>query len=403
MDDLQVWLSLLLLIDLLGLTSDQKDVLALPETIRRVRDSPATLTNRENPLFSFSLLSQESLQMARQIDLSRLFMPDLDLITADAYASVFETLRLTLLVAWCAFLAMPYAWTICSTACYICGAVAYTCMFSLAQMFEPSNDCHCTCFFLLAACLCVPGLEKPHVKAWLGKFLLVSVLAPFYLSAGLEKLRYAGWSSVLTGHWVVLALLRQPERSYTPGFVQWVVRDTWLAALMSLGTLLVEFALPLAVLSLAGSTSAKMRTITIGWGGLTIAFHIMSFFIVGANFSHQTLLAAVLIWCTWHAHAVSDGEALQPCLTWLWTCRIAFGTVLLVSFFLVQLYSDIAHVSGLIPQLHGYVVGWPMPGMTMFVAPSADSNYVRALFLELAVLAYLSIRWISDMSKAKPV
>ena len=395
---------MLLFIDLLGLTSDQKDVLALPETIRRVRDSPATLTKRDNPLFSFSLLSEEkSVQMAQQIDLSRLFMPDLDWTTADAYASVFETLRLTLLVAWCAFLAMPYAWTTCSTACYIYGAVAYICMFSLAQMFEPSNDCHCTCFFLLAACLCVPGLGKPHVKAWLGKFLLVSVLAPFYLSAGLEKLRYAGWSSVLNGHWVVFALQRQPERSYTPGFIQWLVRDAWLAALMSLGTMLVEFVLPLAVLSLAGSTSAKMPKITIGWGGLAIAFHIMSFFIVGVDFSHQALLVSFLMWCTWHAHAISADEALPPGLTGLWTCRVAFGTVLLVSFFAVQLYDDIAHISGKLSQLYQYNVGWPMPSMTMFVAPSADSNYLRSLFLELAVLAYLNMRLISGLSKAKPV
>jgi len=394
MASLKAFLAALLLIELLGLQAPQTNVFALPETIRRVRAHPY---GRKPELgFQSGLTSGEADLMPR---LTYIFMPSLNDATADSYATVFSILRSSVLVSWCAFLALPGAWTA-SWGCFLCGVVVYVVMAALGTMFQPVCVSLCTCYFLVAAACVLPSLEKsPRARSWLGMFLMHSALIPFYLSSGLSKLRYAGWGAMLSGSWATQALQLALARSALPGFTAWIQKTPVAMAIMSLGVNLVEFLLPVSLLFLAGSSSDFALWLRSSWILLATFFHIATIVVIGPNFARQLPLLMMLLHACWHPVRSSDAESIEPGQMKSWRCRVGFATVLLALWMCNQLWSDIDHLRGATPHDSHHDMQWPIPEMSMFVYPSASTNYVLSLCLEIVIVVGLSCKIYSDISQ----
>ena len=122
---LKVFVTALLLVELLGLAAPEEDVLALPEILLRVRAHPYGKNPELGFLWGFTVADAQLLPR-----LTYLFMPNLNDSTADSYATVFSVLRASLLASWCTFLALPSSWAS-SWACFVWGAAVYVVMASL--------------------------------------------------------------------------------------------------------------------------------------------------------------------------------------------------------------------------------------------------------------------------------
>ena len=324
--------------------------------------------------------------------LTYLFMPDLDNSTADGYASFHAGLLATMLFAWCIFLIAPCAWRITSTACYAWGAAIYFYFGSLSMMFAPTTSVCSSYFFVVGAGFVVADAGDAHVQAWLWKYLVMSILAPYYLAAGFAKLRYAGWTSVLTGSWTRKAL---DFPSFFPGFNAWARNTPWMTALLSCGWMLVEFVGPLLVLSIdVGKPCSKVArwTLTI-WSSLVVCFVVGVFAFLSPNYVRHLPLAMLMLHGLWY----SDGfESWRPesqgAPPWLYHSRVILAMLLLSSWFAVELWSDLAHLTGATPQLARHDPGWPTGELASFVHPSKTSNYARSLSLEMLVICGLCVK-----------
>ncbi|CAE7657302.1 unnamed protein product [Symbiodinium sp. CCMP2456] len=392
---LKVFVTALLLVELLGLAAPEEDVLTLPEIIRRVRAHPYGKTVELGFLSGFTVADSQLLPR-----LTYLFMPNLNDSTADSYAAVFSVLRASLLASWCTFLALPSAsWPASSWRCFVYGAFVYVAMASLVIMYIPCYDSHATCFFLLAACM-VPSLEtSQRSQAWLGKFLLVSLLAPFYLSAGVSKLRYGGWASMLSGSWLRPTLAATVDRSIFPGLNTWLSQSTWAPAMMSFGVLSAEFLLPVLVLCTASSSTNFSRWLRTCWILLVALFHVVCLTLVGPNFVRQIALLALSYYSVWHPTDSADKEVIEMSETRVWLCRVGYAVVLLMLWLCNQLWSDIDHIRGATPHDSYHDMLWPVGELSMYVFPSASSNYLRSLFLEIVIASLICLRIHFDVSQ----
>ncbi|CAE7618228.1 VWA3A [Symbiodinium sp. CCMP2592] len=384
---LKVFLTVLLLIELLGLQAPQSDVFTLPEMIRRVRAHPYGRTPELGLRWGFACGDDGDAGLMPR--LTYVFMPNLNDATADSYAWVFSILRTSLLVSWCTFLVLPCAWAP-SWACFVWGVVVYVVMASVGTMYQPYCVSVCTCFFLVAAACILPSLKKsPRARAWLGMFLIVSTLAPFY-----GKGR---WGPVLSGSWLTQVLQSASDRSAVPGFVAWIVKTPVVAAVMSFGVLLVEFLLPLAVLFLASSSSDLACWLRTCWILLATFFHITTIVIVGPNFARQLPLLMMLLHGVWHPIRSTDAEAIEPEQMSSWARRVSFATALLVLWMCNELWSDFDHIFGATPRASHHDMQWPLPEMSMFTWTSTSTNYVRSLCLEIAIAVALSSKVFSEI------
>lgn len=392
---LKVFVTALLLMELLGLAAPEEDVLTLPEIIRRVRAHPYGKNPELGFLSGFTVADAQLLP-----HLTYLFMPNLNDSTADSYAAVFSVLRASLLASWCAFLALPSSCSWASSwACFVWGAAVYVVMASLIIMYIPCYDSHATCFFLVAACM-VPSLEtSQRSQAWLGKFLLVSLLAPFYLSAGVSKLRYGGWASMLSGSWLKPILAATVDRSILPGLNTWLSQSTWAPAMMSFGVLSAEFWLPVLVLYTASSSTNFSRWLRTCWILLVALFHVVCWALVGPNFVRQIALLMLSSYSVWHPTDSTDKDVIEGSHTRAWLCRVGYAVVLLMLWLCNQLWSDIDHIRGATAQESYHDMLWPVGELSMYVVPSASSNYVRSLFLEIAIASLICLRIHFDVSQ----
>ena len=134
---LKVFVTALLLVELLGLAAPEEDVLTLPEIIRRVRAHPYGKNPELGFLSGFTVADAQLLP-----HLTYLFMPNLNDSTADSYAAVFSVLRASLLASWCTFLALPSSWAS-SWACFVWGAAVYVVMASLGRESRLSKQQVC--------------------------------------------------------------------------------------------------------------------------------------------------------------------------------------------------------------------------------------------------------------------
>ncbi|CAE7271940.1 unnamed protein product [Symbiodinium necroappetens] len=391
---LKVYVCMLLLIELLGASSPLVSVLSLPEILRRVRRHPYG-PGDEVGLFDGHGLADSPHLMPR---LTYLFMPDLDDNTADGYASFHAVFRATLLAAWCIFLVAPCTWRMTSPACYASGAAMYFYFGSLSMMFAPTTSVCSSYFFVVGAVFVVADAEDASAQAWLWKLLVMSILAPYYLAAGFAKLRYAGWIAVLTGSWIREDLLDFP--SIFPGFNAWVAHTPLAAALFSFGCMLVEFVGPLLVLSIdAGKPCSKVArwTLTI-WSSLVLGFLLGAYVFFGPNFIRQVPLTIMILHGLWRTDgSESQHPEAQGAPPLVYYCRVILAMVLLSSWFAVEMWSDLAHLTGATPQLSKHDPAWPIGEFAMFVYPSDTSSYSRSLSLEILIFPGLCLKKSQDI------
>ncbi|CAE7657311.1 unnamed protein product [Symbiodinium sp. CCMP2456] len=331
--------------------------------------------------------------------LTYFFMPDLDDNTADSYASFHAVLRATLLAAWCIFLVAPCSWRRTSTTCYAWGAALYFYFGSLSMMFAPTTSVCSSYFFVVGAVFVVADAEDASAQAWLWKFLVMSILAPYYLAAGFAKLRYAGWTSVLTGSWMRKAL---DAPSFFAGFNAWANNTPWMTVLLSYGWMLVEFVGPLLVLSIdVGKPCSKVArwTLTI-WSSLVVCFVLGAFAFLSPNYVRHLPLAILML----HGLCSDGSERQRPeaqgAPPSVYHCRVILALLLLSSWFAVQVWSDLAHLTGATPQLARHDPGWPNGELPSFVHPSETSNYARSLSLEMLVICGLCVKKSQDIWSA---
>ncbi|CAE7618251.1 unnamed protein product [Symbiodinium sp. CCMP2592] len=390
---LKVYVCTLLLIELLGASSPLVSVLSLPEILRRVRRHPYGPGDGVG-LFAVHGLADTPHLMPR---LTYLFMPDLNDSTVDSYASFHAMLRATLLIAWCIFLVAPRAWRTTSATSYTWGAAMYFYFGSLSMMFAPTTSVCSSYFFVLGAGFVVTHAESTDAQAWLWKFLVMSILAPYYLAAGFAKLRYAGWMSTLTGSWIREDFL--DFLSIFPGFNAWAAHAPLVAALFSCGCMLVEFVGPLLVLSIdVGKPCSKVArwTLTI-WSSLVLGFLLGAYVFFGPNFVRQVPLTIMLLHGLWCSDAESPRPEAQEAPPLVYHCRAILAMLLLSSWFAVEIWSDLAHLTGATPQLSKHDPAWPIGEFGMFVHPSEASNYARSLSLETVVYFGLCVKKSQDI------
>mmetsp|Transcript_89077 Transcript_89077/g.212683 ORF Transcript_89077/g.212683 Transcript_89077/m.212683 type:complete len:549 (+) Transcript_89077:66-1712(+) len=384
----KAYLCMLLLIELLGLSAPEPTVLSLPEALGRVRRHPY------GPGAELGLLEGHGLADSPHLipRLTYLFMPGLDDSTADGYASFHAVLRATLIGAWCIFLVTPSTWKMTSTACYTWGAAMYVYFGSLSMIFVPTQSICSSHFFLMGAIFVVPHAESTDAQAWLWKFLVMSILAPYYLAAGFAKLRYAGWVSVLTGSWMQPNLRNFP--SFFPGFNAWAAHTPFVTALFSFGCMLVEFVGPLLVLSIDGKPCSKVaRWALTVWSCLVLGFLVGAFVFLSPNFVRQVPLTIMILhglWCSDGSESQRPDAQDAPPL--VYHCRVILAMLLLSSWFAVEMWSDLAHLTGATPQLARHDPGWPTGELASFVHPSKTSNYARSLSLEMLVICGLCVK-----------
>ncbi|CAE7244069.1 unnamed protein product [Symbiodinium microadriaticum] len=392
---LKVYVCMLLLIELLGASSPLVSVLSVPEILRRVRRHP--YGSRDEPgLFVGKSLEDSPHLMPR---LTYLFMPDLDDGTADGYASFHAGLRATLLGAWCIFLVTPCTWNKISTVCFTWGAAMYFYFGSLGVMFAPTESVCSSYFFVMGAVLVVPHADSAHAQAWLWKYLVLCILAPYYLAGGFGKLRYAGWMSALTGTWIQRDLLDFP--SLFPGFNAWVARTPFMTFLFSFGCMLVEFVGPLLVLAVAGEPCSKLAFWSVtAWSCLVLCFLLGAWLFLAPNFIRQVPLTIMILYGLVSERSEghrgeSQGISISMCY-----CRVVLAMVLFSGWFAVQVWSDLAHLTGATPQLSKHDPAWPIGEFGMFVYPSETSNYARSLSLETLVYLGLCVKKSQDIWSA---
>ena len=272
---------------------------------------------------------------------------------------------------------------------------------SVSMMFEVTESVPCSYLFVIGAAFVVPHADTTDAQAWLWKFLVMSILAPYYLAAGFAKLRYAGWMSVLKGSWMSPAFLDHP--SIFPGFNAWAAHTPLVTALFSFGCMLVEFVGPLLVLSIdvRKPCSKLAQWALTTWSSLVPCFVLEAFVFLSPNFVRQVPLAIMILhglWCSDGSESQRpDAQDAPPVV---YRCSVILAMLLLSSWFAVEMWSDIAHLTGATPQLSKHDPGWPIGEFGMFVHPSETSNYARSLSLEILVCCGLCVKKWRDVWSA---
>ncbi|CAE7618299.1 unnamed protein product [Symbiodinium sp. CCMP2592] len=355
---LKAYLCMLLCIELLGLSAPEPAVLSLPDALRRVRRHPYG-PGDELGLMEGPGVAESPHLMPR---LQYLFMPDLNDGTADAYNDLYSVLHL---------------------------GSGDVCLFRKPEHDVRAHPEHMFfILFLMGATFVVPQLGDAFAQAWLWKFLVMSILAPYYLVAGFAKWRYAGWISVLTGTWMQRNLLNFP--SFFPGFNAWAAHTPLVTALFSHGCMLVEFVGPLLVLSInVGKPCSKVAqwTLTV-WSCFVLGFLAGAFVFLSPNFVRQVPLTILILhglWCPDGSESQRpDAQDARPLA---YHCRVILAMLLLSSWFAVQVWSDISHLTGATPQFSKHDPGWPIGEFSMFVilrSVSRDSCVLWPLREEVA-------------------
>ncbi|CAE7618281.1 unnamed protein product [Symbiodinium sp. CCMP2592] len=99
------------------------------------------------------------------------------------------------------------------------------------------------------------------------------------------------------------------------------------------------------------------------------------------------------LWCS----DGSESQHHQDAPPLVYHCRVILAMLLLSSWFAVQVWSDIARLTGATPQFSKHDEGWPIGEFSMFVHPSETSNYARSLSLEMLVSCGLCVKKSRDI------
>lgn len=401
----------LLSVDLLGINAPEINVLATPEYME------LKPTMEDHLSWLHELFVTHALQALQGMGLTM------------------HAVRGILLTSWHLYLVLPSSLD--AGRAYALGAVMYFTLGAFALAHCHSHGIQAALLFVIGATAAVPELpSNPRAARWLCNYLLLGVLAPSYLGAGLSKLRYLGWAEQLSGGWLPRLVISAKvfNRATLPDLVTLIAQLPMGFQMMSFGNLLIELFLPALVLILHGSAMyPRLSSLTcVALCLIAFAFHATIFVLMGPNFVQQATLAmlaaasyvysvssCLLQRCrrtanAWQlqmnserrqraddacaeetdlvAHDASEERADGarpiptpalprsfadepdggPSLTWTDRARGVTASAVLLSWMAVQLYSDFAHFFGIIPLNHGLEPLWPIPENNMFARPSGQ-------------------------------
>ena len=363
---------LLLTVDLLGIGAPELNIVAAPELVTRIR---------RHPVLPAELLP------GVVANLTGIFMPGLRDATADVYVARLVSVRCVMFVSWALFLVSPTARSPrLAFGCYLLGAASYVTLGSLALMYNLAHSTQSSILFVAASTFAVPGLAHNRRAAiWLRQFLFLCVIAPVYLFSGMSKIRYIGLHRQLTGAWMVedkvLGSASMFLRSSLPSLNELVLHAPRGLMLMSLGNLAVEVVAPIGVL-LSAPFSTVESISRAAMCLLALTFHSLVFLQMGPNFvRHCILVVIVLDPLSAVALKARPGATDTDCSSGLAPpaaadrLRGAVATVVLVSWFYVQIHSDLSHLLGHTAPNQKIDSYWPIPEMSMFAKPSVDVSF----------------------------
>ena len=152
---------------------------------------------------------------------------------------------------------------------------------------------------------------------------------------------------------------------------------------------------PLLVLSIdVRKPCSKLAswTLTI-WSCLVLGFSLGAFVFLRPSFVRRVPLTIMILhglWCSNGSESQRPDAQDAPPLAY--HCRVILAMLLLSSWLAVEMWSDLAHLTGATPQLSRHDPGWPISELAMFVHPSGPSFYARSLSLEIWVMCGLCVK-----------
>mmetsp|Transcript_36039 Transcript_36039/g.59695 ORF Transcript_36039/g.59695 Transcript_36039/m.59695 type:complete len:531 (+) Transcript_36039:1-1593(+) len=392
---LKMYVCLLLLIEIALVPAPQLTILSVPELVYRLGQSGPP---RPHPDFS----STPPIAAAMLTRLGAL-----------GCRRAASALRQVLLWGWCIFLALPDT-GLCARASAFAfggGVAAYWALSSLAAGWDPLHCNAATQLFLPAVWLVLTDFNLDPSLGWLAHYGLHSVLLPSYLCAGLSKLRYDSYASQISGAWLqgVVGKDRRNTYIWLSNLISSPELCGWGHALMSVGNLIFELALPFAIVAVdatpdsgrcCGMKAQHVKALLQGsWLASALLFHWIGLRMLGVNFVLNVLLVVFVCVLQAREHAVKavDNSAHRADASLASTRRASdwrkatLSWTTLLSWYAVQLWSDISHLSGATaPQtLHNPI--WPVPEMAMFISnrmrPNNRIPFMRSLVVVVATAA----------------
>ena len=262
--------------------------------------------------------------------------------------------RWAVLLSWALFLVLPAAprqnaaaIRRLSTLSFVVGMALYFYMLVGLYWQKPCHHMQPLILFIPAAACMIPAIHggwplRGEAASWLGQYLLFGIMAPLYLTAGLCKIRYHGVTQVfLSSGWIDFALGSYAASDqlgkgkwYIPQLSRWMLDIDRLVPLFSWGGMLFEVAMPAAVIVLS-PTSRWHRPVRQLFAASAIGFHVSMFFVCGANFWYNGVLAAVLLAADLMdaspapelAHSGSSNSVVKMCMS-AFTSAMLFGWLL---------------------------------------------------------------------------
>lgn len=423
----KVFLCILLVIELQGLTLPEMSVLAAPEAVAVIRRHAGHFPHGP--------------------DLTAWFMPGLDDSTADMYANNLACARATLLAAWGGYLAMPPNWPGISTALYAWGAVVYFILGSIHLNFIPCHSPQAAMLFIIGAAWAVPQLENQSRKSsWLRFFLIVCCVVPVYLFAGVSKMRYNGWEGMNESEWIKGYLKANAGRSVVGGVTRFIMQNTLILDLLAWGNTMTELILPLMVLfslskmfaifieacPLLTSESSQLRHRRLVQSRImievvlflsAIGFHVAIFLLLGPNFIREVLCIALAASSYLDSTGIQSNDSKHENInvdsavssyldstgmqsndskhvntnigsamnaTFMDFVRAGILVCVYFSWFYVNIASDVAHINGATHLRQHHDPFWPFSEFSMFASAPKDidvQHYMKTLLLLLGVCA----------------
>eukprot|EP00440_Ansanella_granifera_P053631 gb/GFBE01058142.1/.p1 GENE.gb/GFBE01058142.1/~~gb/GFBE01058142.1/.p1 ORF type:complete len:1389 (+),score=207.12 gb/GFBE01058142.1/:1-4167(+) len=290
---------------------------------------------------------------------------------------------------------------------YRFGAIAFCYLALLHIVFTGNHGLIGEFHFILASTLAVGDLGNPRASSWLYKFLVLCVLIPSYLFAGISKLRYAGFVDQYEAHWLQFAVTTQSHRSNWKSLSDIVIAVPSLQKLASCGNMVVELVLPLLMLRYCFKHQAKLesgaikacRVVQYSFFLGALALHVGVFLILGPNFVQNCillLLACLSAPCCGHCatHALPDVSSYNR-----WdAARALYASVVWLAWFSVQIWSGVLHSLGKEHQPTDPF--FPAPEMSMFcggppavfVFSQLRQSFMLAVLLAIMVAAMWQVK-----------
>lgn len=361
----------LIILEMEVLTAPEQSVLATPELISLVRILP------DNKRYRDELVPP----------VADWLLPGLDKASADMWVQRLEAVRWVLLLSWFAFLLLPPRHYRASGMCYAIGAMAYVYLGSIGLMYDLSHSVQGTMLFVLAASLAVPSLRtNKGAVAWTRNFLVIGILVPTYLGAGISKFRYGGVAQNVSGAWLGKVFIKGgSHRSLVPSVYLFICNNKWTMNVISWGNIAFEIILPLAVIL------RKDSTFVLGiFHFSALCFHAVILVLMGPNFMRLCLLHVLALnplgILRTPAQSYFSHLPLYNMADWL---RLGLALWTLSAWFHVQFMSDFDHLLGRRERLMLHNPFFPIPEFSMYSFPTKPDYTLSLCMSTLSFIALM--------------